>query len=143
MSNPAPDEAAITRELEQVYADLEAEIGGTVRCDLRGLCCDFEKAQHVLMATGLEVDYARTHAPDTIDPTAAPEKSCPYFVQGTCHLRDGRPLGCRVYFCDPAYADRMNEVAERYHRRVVAIHERHGLDYRYRPFVVAVREKPA
>jgi hypothetical protein len=33
----------------------------------------------------------------------------------------------------------MQEIAERSHRRIVEIHERHGLSYRYERFVEALR----
>jgi len=125
-------------ELKEVYRQLEQELGTLpVRCDLRGLCCDFEKFGHVLMATGLELEHARQT--DAGPFPEEPANSCPHFRSGLCELREGRPLGCRVYFCDPAYADQMQEIAERYHRRIVEIHERHGLSYRYERFVEALR----
>lgn len=127
--------------LDRVYRDLAAEVGGSgVRCDLKGLCCDFEAAGHVLFATDLEVEWARRNG--GADVPDAPAGSCPWFVRGTCRLREGRPLSCRVYFCDPRFADTMHALAERYHRRVVAIHERFGLPYRYARFVETVRERP-
>lgn len=131
-----PEEAI--SELKALYERLEQELEEhPVRCDLRGLCCDFEKSGHVLMSTGLELDYALRASPSP--GTDGPANSCPYFRSGRCGLREGRPLGCRVYFCDPSYADKMQQISERYHRRVVEIHERHGLSYRYRRFLEAIR----
>lgn len=136
-----PDRAALHAELEALYAALDSEVRATaVRCDLRGLCCDFERAGHVLYATDLEVDYARAHGADAVP--EAPPKACPYFQGGQCRLRAGRPLGCRVYFCDPRYADAMHALAERYHRAIVALHDTHGIAYRYAPFVRTIREEP-
>lgn len=134
------DPAALDAELEALYAELDAEVRSTaVRCDLRGVCCDFEKAGHVLYATDVEVEFARRNG-GAHPPEAAPT-ACPFFQRARCTLRDGRPLGCRVYFCDPAYADAMHELAERYHRRVVQLHEAHGVAYRYAPFVRTIREE--
>ncbi len=131
--------AEALRELGRLYEELRGEVGENgVRCELRGLCCDFEAAGHELFATDLERTWARTHGGEEVPD--APAGSCPWFRRGTCHLRDGRPLSCRVYFCDPSFADEMSRLAERYHRRVVEIHERHGVPYRYARFVETVRE---
>jgi len=131
---------AAFQELRGLYEELAAELSGNpVRCDLRGLCCDFDKSDHVLFSTDLEVRYARFHGGPTVPD--APTGSCPWFVEGTCRLRDGRPLSCRVYYCDPGFADAMSEIAERYHRRVIEIHERNGIPYRYSKFVDTVRER--
>ncbi len=126
-------------DLERTYDELRREVAATeVACDLRGLCCDFARSGQLLFATELEVEYARAHGGES--PPDAPPDACPWFQRGRCELRDGRPLGCRVYFCDPAYAEKMTEIAERHHRRVVRIHEEHGLEYRYTRFVRTVRE---
>ena len=141
MTEPAspPDEGAFD-ELAALYGELAEELGATsVRCDLRGLCCDFDRSDHVLFSTDLEVRYARARGGTPV-PEAAPG-ACPWFVGGTCRLRDGRPLSCRVYFCDPDFADEMSGIAERYHRSVIRIHERHGIPYRYSRFVETVRER--
>ena len=136
---PAWPSAAML-ELKALYAQLGEELRVlSVRCDLSGLCCDFEKSGHVLMSTDLEVEHARQSAPHPS--LEGPANTCPHFRSGLCGLREGRPLGCRVYFCDPEYADKMQQVSERYHRRVVQIHERHGLSYRYGRFVDAIRRR--
>lgn len=126
-------------ELDAIYRELEAELAAlSPRCELSGRCCDFKTSGHELFATELEVDHAKAHGGAA--PPSAPIDLCPFWKAGRCELRDGRPLGCRVYFCDPAYADAMPEIAERYHRRIVSLHERFGLDYRYRRFILRIRE---
>lgn len=134
--------AAALSELVELYAELDRELGGiAVRCEQSGLCCDFERSGLTLMATGLEVAHARkiAAAPAVVRDEGAGPCACPFFVSGGCTLREGRPLGCRSYFCAPWYADKMQEVSERYHRRIVGIHEKHGLTYGYQRFVVAIR----
>jgi hypothetical protein len=42
-----------------------------------------------------------------------------------------KPLGCRVYFCDPTAQGWQQELSERTLAMVRAIHERHGVPYRY------------
>lgn len=134
------ERGALHEELKALYDALDVEVRATaVRCDLRGLCCDFAKAGHVLFATDVEVEYARAHG--GAKPQDAAPDACPYFQGGQCRLRDGRPLGCRVYFCDPGYAAAMQELAERYHRKIVQLHEAHGVPYRYDRFVRTIREE--
>lgn len=129
---------AALADLADLYAELEQTIRSAAPvCELSGVCCDFERADHTLFATDLEVEHARRSTADPLPD--APAHTCPYHQGGRCHLRAGRPLGCRVYFCDPSFARRMPEIAEEYHRRLVAIHERHGLTYRYRPFIQSIR----
>jgi len=57
--------------------------------------------------------------------------ACVYQVDGLCSVHAVRPFGCRVFFCDPSSTDWQNELYEKSLERVRAIHERHGLPYRY------------
>jgi hypothetical protein len=126
-------------ELAALYARLDAELAArNPRCELSGRCCDFPRSGQRLYATAPETDYALDAAGGRAPP--APSGLCPWWVDGRCGNRAGRPLGCRIYFCDPAWESEMPRVYERYHAELRALHERHGLDYRYAPFVDAVRE---
>ncbi len=125
------------RELEGLYAELEEELSGLrPRCELSGRCCRFGEAGHQLWTTRLELDYLATHRglPDSV-----PDGVCPYLSGGLCGVREHRMLGCRVYFCDPAYQDAMGPLYERYHRRLKEIHRRHGIPYRYEEVLEALR----
>jgi Fe-S-cluster containining protein len=126
-------------ELAALYARVDAEIAArNPRCELSGRCCDFPRSGHRLYATvpeaAFSLDAAGGSAPE------APSGLCPWWVDGRCANRAGRPLGCRIYFCDPGWTDAMPDVYERYHAELRALHERHGLPYRYAAFVEAVRE---
>jgi Fe-S-cluster containining protein len=124
--------------LAEIYARLDAEIAArNPRCELSGRCCDFPTSGHRLYASDLETDFAVAAAGGRVPEAAS--GLCPWHVEGRCTQRQGRPLGCRVYFCDPGFADEMPHVYERYHAEVRALHERHGLPYDYREFVEAVR----
>lgn len=134
---PIPD--AAFDALRALYDELDAELAETnPRCEFSGRCCDFDAAGHELFSTDLEVAYARRFG--GANPKDAPARLCPFWRAGRCELRKGRPFGCRVYFCDPDFAAAMPEVAERYHRKIVALHTRHGVPYRYRRFVASIRE---
>lgn len=124
------------RDLEAVYADLERELAALgPRCELSGRCCRFREYGHQLWTTTLELEYLQAREPE---PDRTPEGVCPYLVQGRCGVRDHRMLGCRIYFCDPAYADAMGPLYERYHRRIKDLHARHGIPYRYVEFLSSI-----
>jgi len=120
-------------ELEALYAELDAEVAGHApRCELSGRCCRFEEAGHVLYATALETDYAVSRHPAAPPPEA--EGRCPYHVRGLCTAREGRPLGCRTYFCDPLTEAALFEVHERYLGRIRELERRLGYPAAYAPF---------
>jgi hypothetical protein len=126
-------------ELEALYArvsDLLAQERPV--CQMSGVCCDFPNTDHELWSSGLEVDYARATAGGAVP--RVDSGLCPWHVDGVCAHRTGRPLGCRLYFCDPKWADRMPEVYELFHAELKALHDRFGLDYTYQRFVDAVRD---
>ncbi len=139
--DPAPPPTPMSdafAELGELYARVDAEVAAAnPRCELSGRCCDFETSGHRLLSSGLETAYAVAAAGGAV-PEAGSGR-CPWHVDGLCKLRDGRPLGCRIYFCDPSWADTMPDVYERHHAGIRALHERHGLLYSYATFVDAVR----
>lgn len=127
-------------ELAALYDRVEAEIAARKpRCELSGRCCDFPVSGHRLYSTDLESAFALAAVGGSAPP--APSGSCPWYVDGLCRNRAGRPLGCRVYFCDPAWEGEMPAVYERYHAELRALHERHGLTYHYRLFIEAARDE--
>ena len=128
--------------LDALYAEVEAVVAQhRPRCEMSGRCCDFTTSDHELWSSTLETAFARDSAGEVVP--AAPSGLCPWHVDGLCRLRDGRPLGCRLYFCDPTWTDVMATVYERFHARLVALHEEHGVPYRYERFVDAVRRDPS
>jgi len=104
-------------QLEALYAELEAELAALApRCELSGFCCRFEEAEHDLYATGLEADFAAERHPEAPAPEA--EGRCPYHVAGRCQAREGRPLGCRTYYCDDSKREALESLHESYLARV-------------------------
>ena len=127
-------ESAWKADLRQLYARLDEVVAaGGARCELSGRCCDFPTSEHVLYASALEGEYALDAAEGHVPPAA--EGCCPWFAEGRCSLRDGRPMGCRIYFCDPSWADDMSAIYERFHGELKQLHERHGREYSYGRFV--------
>ena len=131
---PAPDATARAfAELEALYAELEHEIASHApRCEMSGLCCRFEQAGHELYATALEVDYAVARHPSAPAPEAAGR--CPHHVGGLCKAREGRPLGCRTYFCDERTEETLRDLHETTLARLRGIERRAGYAAAYGPF---------
>ena len=124
------------RELEGIYADLERELA-VLRplCQRSSRCCRFKEYGHQLWTTRLELDYlVEREGP----PAARAEGTCPYLKEGLCSVRDHRMLGCRIFFCDPAYAGAMAPLYERYHLRIKELHVRHAIPYQYSELLSAL-----
>lgn len=125
--------------LELFYEDLAAALAALgVACDGCGRCCRFDEMDHVLFASALEKRYLALKAPP---PSAGDGREyleglrCPYQVNGKCVAREGRVLGCRLYFCswrDPAEEE---EFYRRWHERLKRLHDDLGVDWEYGPLL--------
>ncbi len=129
-------EPAVVARLESIQRRLAGEIASRgPTCWASGRCCNFERAGHRLFATGLETAYtiARLDYPLTQDAlrAAVDRGGCPFQVGGLCGVHTLRPVGCRVYFCDPTAQGWMEDLAERAHRSMRELHESEGIEYRY------------
>ncbi len=133
---PAASPEALAR-LRALYADLERELSAIApRCELSGRCCDFRRAGHTLFATDLEIAHLAATTPWRAD---GERDLCPWWIGGRCEARDGRPLGCRIYFCDPTKQEALELVSQRFHERLRRLHDECDVAYRYAPFVARVR----
>ena len=117
-----------------LYAALDAEVAalGPV-CQVSGRCCRFAEYGHTLFLTAPEAALLVADAP----PPARPlddGATCPWQdADGRCTARGARPLGCRVYFCDPAYQGHDGPLTEAYLGRLRRLVERLGLPWGYAP----------
>jgi Fe-S-cluster containining protein len=119
-------------ELRALYDQLDAEIAqlGPV-CQLSGRCCRFGEHGHTLFVSALEIDLLVEQAPGPSRPLDGGE-TCPWQDSlGRCEARGARPLGCRIYYCDPAYQDAASELSERFIGRLKQLVDRHGLSWDY------------
>jgi Fe-S-cluster containining protein len=121
-------------ELREVYAELDAEVARLAPvCLISGRCCRFREYGHTLFVSATEVQYLLSEAPEPARPLDEGE-TCPWQDdRGRCTARAARPLGCRVYFCDPAYQDAAPLLSERFIARLKRLAERHGLPWNYAP----------
>jgi hypothetical protein len=123
-----------------LYNDLAAEIAaaGPV-CELSGRCCRFKEYGHTLFLSRPEADLLLE--PGLPENAVVDESGCPFQVQGLCTARERRPLGCRVYYCDPNYAGVGETLSERYIARLKNLHMESAMAWEYRPLHDFLREQ--
>jgi hypothetical protein len=127
---------ARVREL-YAAADREVAAAGPV-CDASGRCCRFKEYGHTLFVSGLEADVLLAAAPPFAGPVSP--DFCPFQDGNVCTAREPRPLGCRVYYCDPSYQETGNAITEKYLRRLKELAEEAGAGWRYAPLHVFLTE---
>src|SRR5881394_3432300 len=117
----------------QLYREVDAEVAaaGPV-CVASGRCCRFKEYGHTLFLSHLEADVLLAAAPP-YDPAAVTADFCPFQQGNLCTAREPRPLGCRVYYCDPAYEETGSHISEEYLRRLKQLADEHGAGWRYAP----------
>jgi len=94
-----------------LYAMVDAAIAAaSPKCEGSGRCCRFTEYGHTLFLSHFEAEILLETAPAYEPPIT--RDGCPFQVNNLCTARDERPLGCRIYFCDPAYTDTGNRITE-------------------------------
>src|SRR5689334_20685406 len=129
----------LRRAVLRLYAETDREVAaaGPV-CVASGRCCRFKEYGHTLFISNLEADVLLHEAPSYARPVSS--DFCP-FQQGTlCTTRAPRPLGCRVYYCDPAYQETSHAITEKYLRRLKELAETHGVAWQYAPLHAFLNE---
>ena len=103
----------------------------TIRLGVSGRCCRFKEYGHVLYLSGLEAEVLLHSAPAYEQPVT-PE-FCPFQKGNLCTAREPRPLGCRVYYCDPNYQETGNQISETYLRKLKELAREEGIEWQYAP----------
>jgi Fe-S-cluster containining protein len=126
--------ATLRKALGSLYARLDAEIAAAApTCRISGRCCRFKQYDHTLFLTSLEAAVLVRDAPEPCRETEDPAR-CPWQAEsGLCTAREARPLGCRVFFCDPAHRERMPVLTERYLGELKGLMAEYDLDWGYAP----------
>jgi hypothetical protein len=128
--------------LREIYAAAdEAVAAAGPLCDASGRCCRFKEYGHTLFLSQLEADYLLDNAP--VFSGLSSNDTCPFQVADLCTARDTRALGCRVYFCDPAYQETGAAISERFIRELKSLSDQLGLPWRYAPLHVFLKERGA
>ncbi|MFO0973202.1 MAG: hypothetical protein U1A27_07175 [Phycisphaerae bacterium] len=126
--------------MEQFYAAVDAEVAGhRPVCVNRGACCRFDEYGHRLYVTAVELAYFVARQSVHGLRAVAADDGCPYQQAGACTARDHRPLGCRVFFCDPATRDWQGPLYERQLAALRQIGDEYDMPYRYVEWRAALR----
>jgi hypothetical protein len=125
---------AFREPLLALYAELDAEVAALAPvCELSGRCCRFAEYDHTLFLSAPEAELLLTDAPPPVRPLDE-GSSCPWQDErGRCQARAARPLGCRVFFCDPVYLPVAPGLSERYLERVKQLTDAHDFPWNYAP----------
>ncbi|MBI1324048.1 hypothetical protein GC170_12795 [bacterium] len=122
--------------LGALYEEVDADIARHAPvCRLSARCCRFREFGHDLFVSALEREFwLRAGEPAVASDAWRPGENCPWQSEsGMCHARKGRPLGCRVYYCDPAYESVMPDITEPAIARIKRITGQAGMAWDYRP----------
>jgi hypothetical protein len=121
------------------YAAADAAVAAAApRCDASGRCCRFTEYGHTLFLSHFEAELLLESAPRYDKPVT--RDGCPFQVGGLCTARAGRPLGCRIYFCDPGYEEAGNRITEDAVAALKRIADDAGTGWRYAPLHVVLNE---
>jgi len=130
------------RRVRAIYAAADAAVAAAgPRCDASGRCCRFKEYGHTLFVSQLEADVLLDAAPPFSGPVTP--DACPFQVDNLCTAREPRPLGCRVYFCDPSYQETGQTISEMYLRQLKDLADELGVGWRYEPLHVFLNEHMA
>lgn len=121
-------------ELEQIYNKLDIELSKiNPGCDGCGTCCHFDEYGHELYVSNIEVEYILENV--DVPPFDPDQKTCPFFVEKKCTIREHRTLGCRVFFCNPDYKEQSYEIYNKYYKMIKDIAIKKQTEWSYLPMV--------
>ena len=120
------------RKVLELYAeaDREVAVAGPV-CIASGRCCRFKEYGHTLFLSNLEAEVLLQDAPAYERPVTS--EFCPFQKGNLCTAREPRPLGCRVYYCDPTYQETGQRISETYLRKLKELADALDIPWRYAP----------
>src|SRR5262245_14798979 len=122
----------LRRRVLDLYEDVDRQVAaaGPV-CVASGRCCRFKEYGHTLFLSNLEADVLLAGAPPYERPVSP--AFCPCQQYNLCTAREPRPLGCRIYYCDPAYQETSHRITEEALHRLKDLADAHGLPWHYAP----------
>jgi len=120
-------------EIRGLYADLQVEIDRRQPlCVMSGRCCRFDEYGHQLYVTTAELAAFMSELADK-KPVQPPPGSggCPFQTGKICRVHLIRPMGCRIFFCDPTATEWQQAIYEQFHARLKKLHRDLSIPYSY------------
>jgi hypothetical protein len=137
---PNPDRDDLAARMDGFYAAVDLAVARNEPvCRQRGECCHFATYGHKLYVSSVELVFFVRHARLAWRPPGE-SAVCPYQIDGLCAARPFRPLGCRIFFCDP---DSQDWQGPEYELRLMELRQigvDFGVDYRYEEWLSALRD---
>lgn len=118
--------AALLDDLARIYDRADRAAGV---CMGGGMCCKFDLFDHRLYATVPELALLTIDPPP--DLSRAKLNRCPYQVGPDCAAHPRRPLGCRVFSCNPDQALEDRALGEALHAQIRLLHQTYCCPYVY------------
>ena len=93
-------------------------------------------------------DTGRSQEAEDAVPSASPlpvlippitADACPHAYAGRCHARARRPLGCRIFYCDPAAQHWQGPLTEEFLEHLNRLHWELGVPYFYADWMTVLR----
>ena len=124
----------IPTAVHQVYETIDKRLHEIKpACGMTGKCCHFEEYGHRLfVSTGELAAFVAdiAHAPAAV--AHAPDgTSCRFQVGNLCTAHSARPMGCRLFFCDPHSDRELSELYETMHQQLKRLHDQLEIPYFY------------
>jgi hypothetical protein len=129
----------LRERLRGVYAEVDATIAKAApQCDASGRCCRFTEYGHSLFISAFEAEILLEAGLPFAKPVT--RDGCPFQVDNRCTARAHRPIGCRIYFCDPAFQERQGPLTEAAIAKMKSLADEFGTGWRYAPLHVFLNE---
>lgn len=123
--------ADVLDAMRDFYTKLDHRIAAQpATCWNKGECCRFGEFGHRLYVTTLEAAYYIASS-EPLTAEQSKEDRCPHAFAGKCHARQHRPMGCRIFFCDPAAQHWQAPLTEAALDELRKLHEEFDVPYVY------------
>ncbi len=129
-------------DIIEIYKKLDSELASiNPGCDACGECCHFGTFDHVLYASTIETTYILENV--NVPPFDPDQGTCPFLIDNKCTIREYRTLGCRVFFCNPHYKEKSQDIYNKYYTMIKDMAIRNQAEWHYAPMMKLLAGKNA
>ena len=126
-------------DIKEIYKKLEAELASiNPGCNSCGTCCHFDEFGHILYTSTIETDYIRENV--EIPSFDSDKNVCPLLINNQCTAREHRALGCRVFFCNPDYKEKSQDIYNKYYTMIKDLADKNQVKWRYAPMLKLLKD---